>query len=84
MSRPARMGESFASRALIALMRAVPALFTLGWLAAAVVWLVQGRVEHALAALAVALVAASFGARIAVFTAATRSGSRKGLARSGS
>lgn len=68
MSRSARVGQSPASRALIALMRAVPALFTVGWLAAAVVWLVQGRLERTLAAVAVALVAASFGARIALFS----------------
>lgn len=68
MSSPARMGESLASRALIALMRAVPALFTVGWLAVAVVWLAQGRPGRALAAVAVALVAASFGARIALFS----------------
>jgi hypothetical protein len=68
MTRSARVGQSPASRALIALMRAVPALFTVGWLAAAVVWLVQGRLERALAAVAVALVAASFGARIALFS----------------
>jgi hypothetical protein len=68
MSPPARAGESLASRALIALMRAVPALFTIGWLAAAAVWLLQGRLERALAALAVAGIAASFGARIALFS----------------
>jgi hypothetical protein len=68
MTRSGRVGDSLASRALIALMRAVPALFTLGWLAAAVVWLVQGRLERAVAALVVALVAASFGARIALFS----------------
>ena len=61
-------GESLAARALIALMRAVPALLTVGWLAAAGVWLLQGRLERALAALAVALVAASFGVWIALFS----------------
>jgi hypothetical protein len=68
MSRAARVAEGLASRAPIALMRAVPALFTVGWLAAAVVWLVQGRLERALAALAVALVAASVDVRIALFS----------------
>jgi hypothetical protein len=66
MSPSARVGESTASRVLIALMRVVPMLFTVGWLAAAVVWLGQGRLERALAAVAGALVAASFGARIAL------------------
>jgi hypothetical protein len=41
-------------------MRAVPGLSSLGWLAATGVWLPQGRLERAPAALAVALVAASF------------------------
>jgi hypothetical protein len=59
MSGPARMGESRASRALIALMRAVPAVFTIGWLAAAAVWLLQGWLERALIVLAVAAIAAS-------------------------
>jgi hypothetical protein len=68
MSRSGRVGESLASRALIALMRAVPALFTVGWMAAAVVWLSQGRPGRALAALAVAVIAASFGLRIALFS----------------
>lgn len=68
MSPSARAGESLASRALIALMRAVPALFTVGWLAAAVVWLAEERPGRALGALAVAVVAASFGARIALFS----------------
>jgi hypothetical protein len=62
MSPPARVGESLVSRVLIELMRAVPAVFTIGWLAPAVVWLMQGRIERALAALAVAAIAASFGA----------------------
>jgi hypothetical protein len=56
MSPSARAGESLASRALIALMRAVPALFTVGWLAATVVWLAQGRLGRALVALAVAVI----------------------------
>jgi hypothetical protein len=42
MSRSGQVGESLALRALIALMRAVPALFTVGWLAAVAVWLLQG------------------------------------------
>jgi hypothetical protein len=40
-SAPVRQGV--AARAIIALMRAVPVLFTVGWVVAAVVWLVQGR-----------------------------------------
>jgi hypothetical protein len=47
-------------------MRAVPALFTVGWLTAGAVWLLQGRLERALIAILVAAVAASFGIRIAV------------------
>jgi peroxiredoxin family protein len=54
--------------------------------AAAVVWLAQGRIERALAALAVAAIAASFGARTALFgrrwPSGQRSGFRKGFARS--
>jgi hypothetical protein len=68
MSTSARVGQSLAARAVIALMRAVPALFTVGWLAAAGVWLLQGRLERALAAVAVAAIAASFGARIALLS----------------
>jgi hypothetical protein len=68
MTPPAYARQGPAARAVIALMRAVPALFTVGWLAAAAVWLVQGRLERALAAVAVALIAASFGARIALFS----------------
>jgi hypothetical protein len=45
------------------------ALFTVGWRAAAVVWLAQARLERAaLAALPVAVIAASFGAGIALFS----------------
>jgi hypothetical protein len=43
-------------------------VFTIGWLTAAGVWLVQGRQGGALAAVAVAAIAASFGARIALFS----------------
>jgi hypothetical protein len=68
MKPSARVGQSLAARAVIALMRAVPALFTVGWLAAAGVWLLQGRLERALAAVAVAAIAASFGARIALLS----------------
>jgi hypothetical protein len=68
MSRPRRAGERLAARAVIALMRAVPALFTVGWLVAAAVWLVQGWLERGVAAVAVALIAASFGVRIELFS----------------
>jgi hypothetical protein len=68
MSPSGRAGDGLASRALIALMRAVPALLTVGWPAAAVVWLAQGRLERALAALAVAAIPASCGAQIALFS----------------
>jgi hypothetical protein len=67
MSPSGRAGDGLSLRALIALARAVPALFAVGWLAAAVVWLPRGRLERALAALAVAAIAASFGGRIALF-----------------
>jgi hypothetical protein len=67
MSTSARVGQSLAGRPAIALMRSVPALFTVGWLAAAGVWLVRGRLERAAAAVAVAAIAASFGARIGLF-----------------
>jgi hypothetical protein len=68
MNPPARQGEGLAARALIALVRAVPALFTVGWVVAAVVWLVQGRPERAVTAVIVAAIAASFGARIELFS----------------
>jgi len=45
---------------------AVPALFTVGWLAAGAGWLLQTRLERALVAILVAAVAASFGMRIAI------------------
>jgi hypothetical protein len=66
MSPSTRAGASLPARAVVALMRAVPALFTTGWLIAAAVWLVQGRLERALVALLVAAIAASFGVRIAL------------------
>jgi hypothetical protein len=68
MSSPRRAGEGVAARAVIALMRAVPALFTVGWLLAGAVWLVQGWLERGVAALVVALIAASFGVRIELFS----------------
>ena len=68
MSPPRRVGEGVTSGAVIALMRAVPALFTVGWLVAAGVWLVQGWLERGVAAVAVALIAASFGVRIELFS----------------
>jgi hypothetical protein len=68
MSPSTRAGAGVAARALVALMRAVPALFTTGWLVAAAVWLLQGRLDRALAALAVAAIAAGFGVRIALFS----------------
>jgi hypothetical protein len=66
MSPSSRAGAGVAARALVALMRAVPALFTVGWLAAGAVWLLQARLERALVAIVVAAVAASFGVRIAI------------------
>jgi hypothetical protein len=67
--RPPARRPGPCSSALIALTRAVPALFPVGWRAAAVVWLAQARLEHAaLAALPVAVIAASFGAGIALFS----------------
>jgi hypothetical protein len=59
--------QGVTARAIIALMRAVPALFTLGWMVAAVIWLVQDRPERAVTALIVAAIAGSFGARIELF-----------------
>jgi predicted membrane-bound mannosyltransferase len=66
MSPSSRAGAGLAARAVVALMRAVPALFTVGWLAAGAAWLLQGRLERALVAILVAGVAASFGMRIAI------------------
>ena len=66
MSPSTLAGAGLAARAVVALMRAVPALFTVGWLAAGAVWLLQGRLERALVAVLVAAVAASFGIRIAL------------------
>jgi hypothetical protein len=68
MSPSGRASEGLALRALIALMRTVPALVQGRLLAAAVVWLARGRLERALAALAVAAIAASLGARSALFS----------------
>jgi hypothetical protein len=79
MSPSTRVGASVAARAVVALMRAVPALFTTGWLTAGAVWLVQSRLERALAALVVAAIAASLGLRIALASRADCSASRKGL-----
>ena len=66
MSPSTRVGAGMAARAVVALMRAVPALFATGWLAAAAVWLLQGWLERALAAFLVAAIAASLGIRIAL------------------
>jgi hypothetical protein len=66
MSPSIRAGGSVAARALVALMRAVPALFATGWLAAGAVWLLQGRLERALAAVLVAAIAAGLRLRIAL------------------
>ncbi|MGH2714409.1 MAG: hypothetical protein ACRDM7_11095 [Thermoleophilaceae bacterium] len=66
MSPSTRVGGGVAARAVVALMRAVPALFASGWLAAGAVWLLQGRLERALAAVLVAVLAASLGMRIAL------------------
>jgi hypothetical protein len=51
---------------VVALVRAVPALFTVGWLTAGAAWLLQALLERALIAILVAAVAASFGMRIAI------------------
>jgi hypothetical protein len=64
MSPSTRVGASVAARAIVALMRAVPALFTTGWLAAGAFWLLQGQFERALAAVLVATVSASLGMMI--------------------
>ena len=45
----------------------MPALFTLGWVVAAVIWLVQDRPEGAVTAVMVAAIAGTFGARIELF-----------------
>jgi hypothetical protein len=66
MSPSTRVGAGLAARAIVALMRAVPALFAIGWLAAGAVWLLHGRLERALAAVLVAAIAASLGVRIAL------------------
>ena len=66
MSPSTRAGAGLPARAVVALVRAVPALFTVGWLTAGAVWLLQGRLERALIAILVAAVAASFGMRIAI------------------
>jgi hypothetical protein len=66
MSPSTLAGASLAARAVVAPMRAVPALFTVGWSVAGAVWLLQGRLERALVAVLVAAVAASFGMRIAI------------------
>jgi hypothetical protein len=66
MSPSTRVGEGIMARAVVALMRAMPALVATGWLAAAAVWLLQGRLERALAAVLVAAIAAGLGMRIAL------------------
>jgi hypothetical protein len=68
MSPSTRVGAGIAARAVAQLMRAAPALFATTWLAAAAVWLLQGRLERALAAGLVAAIAASVGIRIALAT----------------
>jgi hypothetical protein len=50
MSPSTRVGAGMAARAVAQLMSGAPALFATGWLAAAAVWLLQGRLERALAA----------------------------------
>ncbi len=58
------------TRALVAAMRAVPAIFAAGWLIASATWLVAGQPTNALGGLVVAVLAASHGVRIALASAA--------------
>lgn len=59
-------GPPLAARAVIAAMRAVPAMFTLGWLGARGGVAVDGSTDRAALALALAAIAASYGVRAAV------------------
>jgi hypothetical protein len=58
---PSTHAGAGAARVVVALMRAVAALFATGWLVVAAVWLLDGRLEPALAAAGVAAVVAGLG-----------------------
>ena len=70
MTPPAvRRGQPpLAVRAVIAAMRAVPALFALGWLVAGAAWLMTGSAARAALALLLAVIAASYGLGAAMWS----------------